>query len=60
MLAGKQAPFYYPFFWIDHPSKEGGLFVSIPIQNIFDICNYLRKIYLDFSYKNVIFVSDEI
>ena len=45
---------------MNHPSKEGGLFVSTPIQNIFDICNYLRKIYLDFSYKNVIFVSDEI
>ena len=28
---------------MNHPSKEGGLFVSTPIQNIFDICNYLRK-----------------
>ena len=45
---------------MNHPSKEGGLFVSTPIQNIFDICNYLRKIYLDFSYKNVIFVLVEI
>ena len=24
VLAGKQDPFYYPFFQIDHPSKEGG------------------------------------
>ena len=44
---------------MNHPSKEGGLFVSTPVQNIFDICNYLRKIYLDFSYKNVIFVLRE-
>ena len=27
VLAGKQAPSYYPFFQIDHPSKEGGLFL---------------------------------
>ena len=25
---------------MNHPSKEGGLFVSTPIQNIFDICNF--------------------
>ena len=40
---------------MNHPSKEGGLFVSTPIQNIFDICNYLRKIYLDFSFFLAIF-----
>lgn len=44
---------------MNHPSKEGGLFTSTPIQNIFDICNYLRKIYLDFSYFFVIFVLNE-
>ena len=44
---------------MNHPLKEGGLFVSTPIQNIFDICNYLRKIYLDFSYFFVIFVLNE-
>ena len=28
VLAGKQAPFYYPFFQINHPPKEGGF--SLP------------------------------
>jgi hypothetical protein len=27
VLAGKQAPSYYPFFQIDHPSKEGGFII---------------------------------
>ena len=29
---------------MNHPSKEGGLFVSTPIQNIFDICNFFHNI----------------
>ena len=29
---------------MNHPSKEGGLFVSAPIQNIFDICNFFHNI----------------
>ena len=44
---------------INHPLLKGGLFVSTPIQNIFDICNFFSQHYLDFSYKNVIFVSSE-
>jgi hypothetical protein len=28
VLAEKQAPSYYPFFQIDHPSKEGGFSLS--------------------------------
>lgn len=29
---------------MNHPSREGGLFVSTPIQNIFDICNFFHNI----------------
>ena len=29
---------------INHPLLKGGLFVSTPIQNIFDICNFFHNI----------------
>ena len=55
MLAGKQAPFYYPFFQIDHPSKEGGLFVSDLKTKYSWYMQLFTQIYLDFSYFLVIF-----
>ena len=29
---------------MNHPLLKGGLFVSTPIQNIFDICNFFHNI----------------
>ena len=40
VLAGKQAPFYYPFFQIDHPSKEGGFSLPNGIARIDEMLHY--------------------
>jgi hypothetical protein len=40
VLAGKQAPFYYPFFHIDHPSKEGGFSLPNGIARIDKMLHY--------------------
>ena len=38
-------PFTYPFFQIDHPSKEGGLFIlSDFLQNIIVFCAFMPQI----------------